>query len=94
MNLMEIPIHSGLRMMSRHFLGLTMGAERKARILQSRGRPLPHVPHNTPEGEVGKPEGLSGSQTEETGLAGEGSDFTRGRSPGFGAFRVLWCSSC
>jgi|LDZU01.1.fsa_nt_gi hypothetical protein len=22
----------------------------------------PHVPHNTPEGEVGKPEGLSGSQ--------------------------------
>ncbi|MGV8059808.1 MAG: hypothetical protein AB2L12_17580 [Smithellaceae bacterium] len=24
----------------------------------------PHVPHNTPEGEVGKPEGLSGSQVE------------------------------
>ncbi len=24
----------------------------------------PHVPHNTPEGEVGKPEGLSGSQIE------------------------------
>ncbi|HQJ95403.1 MAG TPA: hypothetical protein PLT06_11290, partial [Syntrophorhabdaceae bacterium] len=24
----------------------------------------PHIPHNIPEGKVGKPEGLSGSQTE------------------------------
>ena len=40
--------------------------EEKARILQSGGAtaPIPHIPHNTPEGEVGKPEGLSGSQTE------------------------------
>ncbi len=39
----------------------------KARFLQSGGRPtVPHIPHNAPEGEVGKPEGLSGSQTEET----------------------------
>jgi len=38
----------------------------KAQLPQSGGRPLPHKPHNTPEGEVGKPEGLSGSQTEES----------------------------
>ena len=33
-------------------------------LLQSGGMAVdtPHVPHNTPEGEVGKPEGLSGSQ--------------------------------
>ena len=37
----------------------------KAKILQSGGRPIPHVPHNIPDGKMGKPEGLSGSQTEE-----------------------------
>jgi len=26
--------------------------------------PIPHMHHNVPEGKVGKPEGLSGSQTE------------------------------
>ena len=37
---------------------------KKAQLLQSGGMAVdtPHVPHNTPEGEVGKPEGLSGSQ--------------------------------
>ncbi len=39
-----------------------MGAETKT--IQSGGRPLPHVPHYMPDGKVGKPEGLSGSQTE------------------------------
>lgn len=40
-----------------------MGAE--AKIIQSGGRPTdPHIPHNMPGGKVGKPEGLSGSQTE------------------------------
>ncbi len=37
----------------------------KAKIPQSGGRPIPHVPHNIPDGMMGKPEGLSGSQTEE-----------------------------
>jgi hypothetical protein len=30
--------------------------------------PIPHIPHNIPEGKVGKPEGLSGSQTENSSL--------------------------
>jgi hypothetical protein len=40
----------------------------KAQIIQSGGRPLPHIPHNIPEGKVGKPEGLSGGQTESLNL--------------------------
>ena len=40
-----------------------MGTETKT--IQSGGRPTdPHIPHNMPDGKVGKPEGLSGSQTE------------------------------
>ena len=40
------------------------GAGIQYHLLQSGGMAVdtPHVPHNTPEGEVGKPEGLSGSQ--------------------------------
>jgi hypothetical protein len=40
------------------------GAGIQYQLLQSGGMAVdtPHVPHNTPEGEVGKPEGLSGSQ--------------------------------
>ncbi len=40
--------------------------EEKARILESGGRPLPHVPPRSAAAS-GKPEGLSGSQTRETG---------------------------
>ncbi len=53
----------GLHMMSLHFLCLTMGAGNE--LLQQPGGmavDTSHIPHNTPEGEVGKPEGLSGSQ--------------------------------
>jgi len=42
----------------------------KARIIQSGGATahIPHIPHNTSADEVGKPEGLSGSQTEDLSL--------------------------
>jgi hypothetical protein len=42
--------------------------QEKARIIQPGGRPLPHIPHNTPADAVGKPEGLSGSQVENSSL--------------------------
>lgn len=42
--------------------------KRKAQLLQPGGATvvIPHIPHNTPEGAVGKPEGLSGSQVEQS----------------------------
>lgn len=54
----------------------------KARIIQSGGAtvPIPHVPHNIPEDKVGKPEGLSGSQTEKSSLKSHGKATSGGRA--------------
>ena len=66
---------SGRRTISRR-------ADIKKPASQPGGRPAPHVPHDTAEAEVGKPEGLSGSQTGVASITRVGASGRRGKGTG------------